>query len=132
MSDKPKITVWVCVTCKKRDGDVILNPRAGEQMYDALSLIHDPRVQLKQVSCLNACAQSCAIAIQEPGKFGYIFGLCHPGADGEHVQQFTQLMDVYEASKTGEMKKITRPDAFKHNAVARIPAVLNIERDDIR
>ena len=142
------ITMWVCVTCKTRDHDVIIDPDAGAKLYDYLknctfdkphaqddasnnNARHDyagqgPRVTIRPVRCLSACKSGCVIALQSPHKFGYIFEKCSVDdyAQGTStLPDLTSLIHMYHSSPDGLLKKAVRPKSFQHNVRARIPAL---------
>lgn len=117
-------TLWVCVTCKTRQDDVIVDPNAGEALYHTLKdtdLESDLGVKIQPVRCLGSCKAACAIALHAKDKWGYVFAACDAHKNSAHIRALPQLLQAYQDSPTGELKKTVRPAAFQGNVRGRIP-----------
>jgi predicted metal-binding protein len=111
-------TLYVCSTCK---ADQIVPDGAqpmGAQLRDALLAADCPAgLIVKPVECLSACSQGCAVALQAPGKWGYVYGRMTP-AD---VPDILAGASAYSASLDGIVPWRERPQIFRKQSLARIP-----------
>ncbi len=115
-------TLYICTTCKKRDGDDIVDAHAGEKFYAAVKesfdvWAHKNDFELVPTACLSGCKKSCTFALQKEGKYAYIFGC----ADEGMIQDIFNLAAAYQSNAQGILKKIDRPDCLKDKVLARIP-----------
>jgi predicted metal-binding protein len=115
-------TLYVCMTCKAGapvpEGE--LPP--GAQLHAALVARETPKdVQIVAVECLSACTQGCAVALQAPGKWAYVYGRL-TGADADDVLVGAA---AYAATTDGLVPWRERPVIFRKQSLARIPPLLN-------
>lgn len=118
-------TLFVCTTCKKRDGDNIIDPHAGQYLFNELNALENlpSDMMIQGVECLSACKKACALAFTAPEKYSYIFA----DLDPTHVNDIVTLAHTYSEKEDGILKKINRPDALKNKAQGRIPPLLTIK-----
>ena len=114
----PRATLVVCTTCRKLDmaeGEA----RAGERML-ALMQAADlpPGVTLQTVECLAVCPDGCAVALQSPGKWTYVYGRLDPDL---HAAAILEGAAHYARSPDGMVPWRDRPEVFRKQSVARIP-----------
>jgi predicted metal-binding protein len=111
----------VCTTCKgqafdpETDG---LAPRPGRLLADALSHADlPPGVTLREVECLSACSQGCAVTLSAPGKWAYVYGRLTP----DDAAEILRGAGLYAASPDGVVVWRDRPQIFRKQSLARIP-----------
>ena len=116
--------LWVCNTCRAgmplAEGEV----PPGAHLHAALARLVDAAgeaapVQLRPVQCLSVCSQGCAVAIQAPGKWGYLLG----GLTVGHAADLLAYGATYAGSKTGTVLPSRRPASLAQPALGRIPAL---------
>jgi predicted metal-binding protein len=110
-------TLSVCITCKAGQPVPDGAPRPGAQLYDALKDAGLPGLSIRPVECLCACEQGCAIALQAPGAWGYVYGRMS-AADAPSILEGAAR---YAATPDGVVPWRERPEIFRKRALARIP-----------
>jgi predicted metal-binding protein len=97
------------------EGDI----RAGERMLSLLQAAELPAgVTLQTVECLAVCPDGCAVALQAPGKWTYVYGRLDPDL---HAGAILQGAARYAAAPDGMVPWRDRPEVFRKLSVARIP-----------
>ena len=119
-------TLYICTTCKKRQGEDIINPLVGEQLYDAVTKAMEgsdlsPCVVVKPQKCLSGCKRASVIALTSPEKYSYVFGDLDEG-DADTVLEITQ---TYVQQEEGVLKKPDRPEKLRQSVLARVPPFMN-------
>lgn len=111
-------TLYVCATCKADQIVLTGGQPLGAQLLGALLAADCPAgVTIKPVECLSACSQGCSIALQGPGKWGYVYGRLTP-AD---VPDILAGAASYAESVDGIVPWRQRPQIFRKQSLARIP-----------
>lgn len=112
-------TLYICITCKKREGDEIIDANAGQKFFEKVVSRYDGKQAfvVRPVECLSNCKKASAVALTSPHKFSYI--LAYLGE--EHVDDLIQLAKTYAEKDDGVLKKIHRPDSLKDKVQGRIP-----------
>jgi predicted metal-binding protein len=110
-------TLVVCTTCKDAgwSGE---GPRPGALLHAALAAADLPAgVTLRAVECLSVCGDGCAVALQGPGKWSYVYGRLSP----DHLAAILDGAARYAAAPDGLVPWRDRPEVFRKQSVARIP-----------
>ncbi len=107
------VTLLVCTTCK--GSDPLAEPRQGAQLHAALAA---GDVVVRGVECLSACSNGCAVALQAPGKWTYVYGQMTP----DDAPDILDGAAKYAASPDGIVPWRDRPLIFRKRVVARIPS----------
>ena len=114
----------VCTSCRQ-PGEA-KEPRAsrsGALLYRSLSH-HFARWAQREgfvitpYECLSACPRPCAIALQAPGKYTYVFGDMKPG---ESESAVIECASLYRRATVGFLPREERPHALRAAILARIP-----------
>jgi predicted metal-binding protein len=116
---EPGVTVFICVTCKARDGDA--EPR-GSLLFNAVTARlgrgDAGGVLVTPVECLAVCKRPCTIALSGPGKWTCVVG----DLDHElHADDVIAAARSFAATDTGIIPWRQRPLSFRKGVVARIP-----------
>lgn len=108
----------VCTTCRgiapETDPEA---PRQGLALLRALAAQAPDQVQIRGVECLSACSQGCAIALNAPGKWSYVYGRLTP----EDAAEIAAGARAYAATADGVVPWRERPAIFRKQSLARIP-----------
>jgi predicted metal-binding protein len=131
-SGSARAIVTVCKTCRARhvdeDGNTQYGDRVGEdvsrRLADELRMRSlDELVALAEISCMSGCGRPCSVAVQAPGKAGYLFGDIETDEDIAAIAAFAgQHIDLED----GWCSSLQRPDALKRKTLARLPAPLPV------
>ena len=115
----------VCVTCRRRAGEVEPEdesgetPRPGARLLAALETAGAPEgVTIRPVECLSACDHGCNLALSAPGKWSYVYGRMDPERD---VADILEGAARYGESETGLVPWRERPVIFRKRSIARMP-----------
>jgi len=125
MSEKQKIHIHVCVTCKPEgfvgeDTDKPGSILARELVAAARKMGASVDVELKAVNCLSVCKRPCTVSISGTGKFTYVIGDLEPGRDVDDILAFASL---YGESSDGITKWRDRPEVVRKHTIARVPPI---------
>jgi predicted metal-binding protein len=115
----------ICTTCKfAPDQPLDREGRAGGALLaDAVENAARHRTDVPRLvrhACLWACAQSCAILIEAPGKTGYLAGKFVPTDDA--ARAILDWTAAYGESEMGNVRYALWPEGMKGHFIARIPA----------
>lgn len=113
----PHATLVVCTTCRHAgwQGD---SPRPGALLHAALAASGlPPGVTLRAVECLSVCGDGCAVALQSPGKWTYVYARLAE----THLTAILDGAARYAAAPDGIVPWRERPEVFRKQSVARIP-----------
>ena len=111
-------TLYICQTCRMgqpvpEDGIV-----PGARLLAAVAAGDLPEgIRIVPASCLQACAEGCAVALSRPGAWSYVQGGLAPDDAGEVATMARQYRD----SEDGIVPWRERSALFRKNTVARIP-----------
>jgi predicted metal-binding protein len=120
--------VIVCTTCRARTVDEDGSTRYGERVGAAVNerlcaALRDqglaPSVAVTGAACMAGCGRPCAIAIQAPGKAGYLFGSIETD---EEISAIATFAGQYLELADGWCSSLQRPEALKGKTLARLPA----------
>ncbi|SFJ23554.1 DUF1636 family protein [Celeribacter neptunius] len=116
----------VCITCKRDDADPADDTRPGTHLLRAL---HDhgasDDVEIREVSCLSACSNGCAVALSEPGKWSYVYGRM----TAEDAPDILAGAAAYAVTDNGLVPWRDRPVIFRKQSLARIPPFPTSEQE---
>ena len=118
-------TLLVCSTCKIADevsqDDV---PRSGQKLYEALTAASDAGqltgLTVKSVECLSNCKRGCTIVLTGGERWTYVYG----DLDPQH--SLPDVIDgavLYAKTSDGIVPWRERPQIFRKNCIARVPAL---------
>lgn len=112
-------TLYVCTTCRKRSGDEIIDPEAGQNFYQAIAeqADHLQNFNIVQTECLSMCKRACAVAFSAEGKYSYLLA----NLDESMVDDLCKFAGTYAEKKDGIVKKVDRPDILKDKVQGRLP-----------
>jgi predicted metal-binding protein len=110
-------TLHVCITCRAGQPVYDGEARPGTMLYDALKGADLPSVTILPVECLSACDHGCAVALQAPGAWGYVYCRMSP----EDAPAILEGAAKYAASADGIVPWRERPEIFRKRSLARIP-----------
>ena len=114
-----RITLHVCVTCRRGLPDADDSPRAGAALHQALVRAGVPDgVRIVAAECLSACDNGCNIALSAPGRWSYVYGHMDPET---HVADILAGAAAYAAAPDGIVPWRERPVIFRKQSLARIP-----------
>lgn len=109
----------VCVKCRRGQEVPESETRPGAALFAALQADPPQRVRVRPVECLQNCESGCTIALRGPGKWSYIYGNLH---ETSHIDIVREGAELYAATDDGLIAWRARPEHFKKNCVARLPA----------
>lgn len=113
-------TLYVCTTCKAGEVHEDDADRPGARLHRALKAAGAPDgVQIVGVECLSACKTGAAVALSQAGKWTYVYG--HMSED--NTAEILEGAARYAASADGIVPWRERPEIFRKQSVARIPAL---------
>lgn len=113
-------TLYVCTTCKAGEVHEDDADRPGARLHRALTAAGAPDgVQIVGVECLSACKTGAAVALSQAGKWTYVYG--HMSED--NTAEILEGAARYAASADGIVPWRERPEIFRKQSVARIPAL---------
>ena len=117
-SEKPRTTIYVCVTCRQ-DGDTS-DMRAGARLHADLvvACAAESEVDIVPVECLSVCKRPCTVSFAAPDKWTYVYGDLPPDTSATTVRDAARL---YADTADGLIPWKLRPDAIKKGVIARIP-----------
>lgn len=111
----------VCTKCRAGQDIPEDGQRPGQRMYDALAAADLPNgVRLRAVDCMQNCDAGCTFALRGAGKWTYVFGKL---TDVSQLDAVLEGAALYHQSEDGLIPWRQRPEHFKRNCVARIPAL---------
>lgn len=106
----------ICMTCKA--GLVEDGPCMGARLYNAISALETPvNVTVVPVECLSACNTGAAVALSQPGSWGYVYGRMTP----DHAADILLGAAAYAKTIDGIVPWRERPVIFRKQSIARIP-----------
>jgi predicted metal-binding protein len=126
------VIVTVCNTCRARDvqedGSIAYGERLGATITSGLVAALRARglageVALAEVGCMAGCGRPCAVAVQAPGKAGYLFGDI---ATETEIDAIATFAGQHLALEDGWCSSLQRPAALKNKTLARLPAPLSL------
>jgi predicted metal-binding protein len=110
--------LFVCMTCKAGEPVPEGTAAPGARLHAALAAQDCPLgLEIVPVECLSACNQGCAVALQAPGKWSYVYGRLSE-ADAEDILAGA---GAYVACADGLVPWRERPVIFRKQSIARIP-----------
>ena len=115
----------ICSTC--RDGDEEnLKKRGGQRLLENIVAYFNhkklPFLKLREVKCMSQCKRSCVISFTSNNCFTYVFGDINP-KDPKYVKSLFDLVILYGKAEEGFLRRRDRPELFKSNILARLPAI---------
>jgi predicted metal-binding protein len=121
--DDPRITIFVCVSCRRPTGDSKDSfdepgPRLAAALRVRLSNADHDRVEVTPVECLAVCKRPCTVAFSGADKWTYLIGDLDPEA---HVEEIVSAALAFGSSDTGILPWRERPLSFRKGVVARVP-----------
>lgn len=117
----------VCVTCRAGRTLAAGETPPGAHLHDALmraqnvsrETIHEYTLpEIREVTCLAACAQGCTATIAAPGKWRVLLG----HLDDTHAGDLLDYVSLYAASPTGMVLPSRRAPSLRTAVLGRIPA----------
>ncbi|MCA6112186.1 DUF1636 family protein [Bradyrhizobium cenepequi] len=114
------VTLHVCITCRAgqslREGETT----PGTRLHSAILQAGVPEgVNVVPVECLSACGQGCSIALSAPGRWSYVYGRLSDANAPDVVAGAA----AYAATPDGIVQWRSRPEIFRKQSLARIPAI---------
>ena len=110
-------TLYVCTTCKAGQPVLDGEERPGARLHAALAENPPAEVHVVAVECLSACDNGCSVALQAPGKWGYVYGHMTE-ADAAEIRAGAE---AYAGAPDGLVPWRERPVIFRKQSLARIP-----------
>jgi predicted metal-binding protein len=110
-------TLYICTTCKAGRPVPEGEDRPGARLHAALVADPPPGVTVRAVECLSACDNGCSVALQAPGKWGYVYG----HMDLENAPDIRLGAAAYAQAPDGIVPWRERPVIFRKQSLARIP-----------
>ncbi len=116
----PQTVIHVCETCQRKDV-APENIRDGEVFADLVSIAANKveEVEVKRFRCLAGCEEACNLAIQESGKFAYLFGRFDPLE--EKANAIVEFARLYHHTDDGVVPWRERPEALKGHMRGKLP-----------
>ena len=121
--NRPGVTIFVCVSCRRRLGDAEdAFDQPGVELVAALEKrlreAGAADVGVEPVECLAVCKRPCTVAVTAAGKWTYLIGDLDPELDAEVI---VAAVVSYQRSDHGIVPWRERPQAFRKGVVARVP-----------
>jgi len=125
-------TIYVCTTCKRREGEEIVDPTAGERLFEDFNNViqASPLSQSVQVishACLSGCKRACTVALTAPFKYSYVFGDLEPS----DPPTLLELVHAYMDAPEGILKKNNRPEKLQKSVLARVPPLFSAKEGEV-
>lgn len=119
----------LCTTC--RAGRTLAEGETppGQILFDslaaALAAHPAPPVTLRAAKCLSVCAQGCAGAMTQAGKWSYLLGRLDqaPPAD------LLAYAETYAAHPTGAVLPSRRPESLRGAVLGRLPSLTDAPQE---
>lgn len=112
------VTLLVCSTCRAGQPLPEGEPPPGERLARALCTATPPQgVQIRRVECLSACNHGCAVALQAPGRWSYVYGRMTEADTADILAGAA----AYAAAPDGLVPWRDRPTIFRKQSLARLP-----------
>ena len=113
----------VCVTCRAGTVPVEGEPVPGGRLYAALRRAQSEAPEaagpeLREITCLAACAQGCTATIASPGKWRVLLGHLDEGL----ASDLLDYAALYAASPTGMVLPSRRAPSLRDAVLGRLPA----------
>ena len=106
----------ICMTCKA--GLVEDGPCVGARLFNAIRALDIPAdVTVLPVECLSACNTGAAVALSQPGAWGYVYGRMMP----DNAADILAGAAAYARTSDGIVPWRERPVIFRKQSIARIP-----------
>ena len=116
-----KTSLFVCISCQRKDQKTQTDVSEGEHLYNKLKLQNlSESVDIVAVKCLAACSNGCSIALSGKDKWSYIYGEMNPRTD---VAEIIIGAEAYSQSIDGIVPWRERPVVFRKRTRARIPPI---------
>ncbi|MCC9621516.1 DUF1636 domain-containing protein [Thalassospira sp. MA62] len=119
MTAKPRLNI--CMTCTASNAEERTDPRHGQHLFDRVQQAcqdKDLPFDLHPVECLTNCKSGCSVALNGPGKWGYVYGNVDPET---MIADLCELAEKYAQSDNGIVAWRERPESLRRNVIARIP-----------
>lgn len=116
-------TLYICTTCRKRDGDIITDPEAGKKFYAAVQKYGNElkdAVSIVSTECLGMCKKACSAALSGDGKYSYL--LAH--LDESMAKDLCTFAHTYAQKMDGLVKKVERPEVLQNKVQGRLPPIM--------
>ncbi|MBB4019232.1 putative metal-binding protein [Chelatococcus caeni] len=117
----PDVTVFVCVSCRRRADNAAGFDEPGRVLAERLAdrLADDaPGAAVVPVECLAVCNRPCTVALAGESKWTYLVG----DLDNEaHLDDIAAAARAYAATDNGIVAWKERPLPFRKGVVARVP-----------
>lgn len=133
MPDTPlpaKPVLLVCTTCRAgrtlEEGETPPGRHLLAALEQALAAHPAPPVELRPVTCLSVCAQGCAAAMTQPGKWSYLLGRLSP----ELADDLLAYGETYAAHATGAVLPSRRPDSLRSVVLGRLPSLTETPKEN--
>ena len=125
MTTGSPVELLVCTQCRvagqestAEDADA---QRPGAVLFDALTAEWIEGVTVTPVQCLSNCSRGCTIALRGDGRWTYVYGAFDATRD---LPTIREGVAKYRAVDDGLVPWRERPEHFKRNCIARIPALM--------
>ena len=128
--DQSTVTIFVCVSCRRRLGE---DDESFDQPGRALAQAIESRLQsdgqarlsVTAVDCLAVCKRPCTVALSGTDKWTYLIGDLDPDS---HVDEIVAAARSFAASETGIVPWRERPASFRKGVIARVPPMNHKEQ----
>ena len=122
-----KTILSICLSCRDGLEDIYMT-RGGKRFADFfLDRIKNKKyseLKIRGIRCMSQCKRPCIISLSSEKSFTYIFGDIKPSKK-EYFDQLLSLINLYNSSQEGFMKRRDRPELFKSNILGRIPPIVS-------
>lgn len=108
----------ICMTCKAglavEEGGACM----GARLWAAVQALPAPEgVTIVPIECLSACNSGAAVALSQPGAWGYVYGRM----TDENAADILLGAAAYARTRDGLVPWRERPVIFRKQSIARIP-----------
>ncbi len=121
MADFQPMTVFVCTSCQRADGEEVEDSLLPGVMLAArldTLLDGDGSIRVAPVDCLAVCKRPATVAFTAIGKWTYVVG----DLDADtHAEEIATAARAYAASADGIVPWKQRPPSLRRGVVARVP-----------
>lgn len=117
----PDVTVFVCVSCRRRVDNAAGFDEPGRVLAARLEeklAVEAPQAAVVPVECLAVCNRPCTVALTGAGKWTYLVGDLD---DETHLDDIAAAARAYGATDNGIIAWKERPQPFRKGVIARVP-----------
>lgn len=119
---KPRVTVFVCVSCRRvrEDAGTVDEPGAAlvGELQQRLAAAGAGNITVTPMDCLAVCKRACTVAVTADACWTYVIGDLDPEL---HAGEVIDAVLAYQRSGNGIVPWKERPACFRKGVVARIP-----------